>query len=360
MSLSVVIPNFNHAKWLPRSVNALLKQSEPADEIIIVDDASTDNSISVIERLAREHTSIRLIRHETNLGAVTAMTTGFAAAKSEFVFFSAADDFILPGLLQRALAALREYPQAALFCAGVVMVDPEDNILAFRPFTEPARTARYVTPHEVSRLILTSDNWIVGPSVIYRSKRLLAIGGFDAALGSFCDGIVVRNLALLHGFYFDPEILAVCMVYPQSFSARSALSAIKSRALIDIVRERGVRTLPEDIRGRYSDLIARRLRFSMSRLSLVFTDSDPSADGVANVFGGSTIDRRVLSLLGQMSLVSRAAVLSWLFLRTRPFGVSSIIKSWWGHIWRDPSRRATASRLMAEMASTAKKDSKAN
>ena len=357
MLLSVVLPNFNHAKWLPRSVNALLSQSEPPDEIIIVDDASTDNSISVIEKLARDHKAIRLIRHATNLGAVTAMTTGFAAAKGEFVLFSAADDFVLPGLLQRALAALRKYPQAALFCAGVVMVDPQDKIVGFRPFTEPVWTARYVTPHEVRRLILTSDNWIIGPSVIYRRECLMAIGGFDPALGSFCDGIVVRNLALLHGFYFDPDILAICMVYPQSFSASSALSATKSRALIDIARERGVQALPEDIRDRYRDLIARRLRFSMSRLSLLFANGDPCADGVEDVFGGSATDRRVLQLLGRIPFVNPAATLSWMFLRARPFGVWSIITSWWRHMRRDPSRRAIASLLLAEMTSTASKKS---
>src|SRR5262245_47253467 len=137
MSLSVVMPNFNHAKWLPRALHALLEQNAPPDEIIIVDDASTDNSISVIEKLASKHASIRLLRHETNLGAVAAMTTGFATAQGEFVLFSAADDFILPGLLQRAIAALREYPEAALFSAGAVALDPESKILGFRPFTEP-------------------------------------------------------------------------------------------------------------------------------------------------------------------------------------------------------------------------------
>ena len=351
MPLSVVMPNFNHAKWLPRSVNALLAQSEPAAEIIIVDDASTDDSVPVIKELVRQHPSIRLIRHDTNLGAAAAMNTGFAAAKGEFVLFSAADDFTLPGLVQRALAALHEYPQAALFCAGAVMVDRDDNILAFRPFTEPARTARFVTPHEVAKLVLTSDNWIVGPTVIYRGDRLSAMGGFDIALGSFCDGIIVRNLALLDGFYFDPDILAAYMAYPQSFSARSALSAAKSRALIDIAREHSLRIFPDEIRNRYGDLVVRRLRFSMSRLTFVLADDDSAADNVADVFGGTALDRRVLRLLGRLPPVGRAVILVWLFLRTRPFGVRSTIKSWWNHARRDPSRRAAASRLIAQMAS---------
>jgi hypothetical protein len=177
----------------------------------------------------------------------------------------------------------------------------------------------------------------------------LATGGFDAALGSFCDGIVVRNLALRHGFYFDPDILAAFMVYPQSFSASSALSASKTRALIDIARERGVQVFPEDVRDHYSDLIARRLRFNMSCLSLVFDEGNPDADGVSNVFGGSAIDRHILRLLVGIPYVNRVAVLSWMFFRTRPFGTWSTVKSWWNHIRRDPARRAQVSHLIADM-----------
>lgn len=349
MSLSVVMPNYNHAKWLPRAVNALIEQSKPPDEIIIIDDASTDNSVSVIKTLSNGNPSIRLMRHEVNLGAVAAMTTGLTAAQGEFVLFSAADDFVLPGLLERAITALREHPPAALFCAGAVVIDPKANILDFRPFTEPAQIARYVSPEEVRKLILFSDNWIIGPTVVYRRDRLLATGGFDAALGSFCDGIVVRNLALRHGFYFDPDILAAFMVYPQSFSASSALSASKTHALIDIARERGVQVFPEDVRDHYSDLLTRRLRFNMSRLSLEFDKGHPDADGVSNVFGGSAIDRRTLRILMQLPFVNRVAVLGWMFFRSRPFGTWSTVKSWWNHVRRDPARRTQISRLMTEM-----------
>ena len=347
MSLSAVIPNFNHAKWLPRSINALLHQSVPPSEIIIVDDGSTDDSISVIEKLVREHGSIRLIRHEKNSGAVAAINTGLAVASGEFVFFAAADDFVLPELTERAVTALRAYPQAGLFCGGVVMVDPDDRIVSFRPFTEPARTARYVSPQEVRKLILTSDNWIVGPTVVYRRELLLAIGGFDAQLASFADGIIVRNLALLHGFYFDPDILAGCTVYPQSFSAGYALSANKSRTLIDVVRERVAQVFPEDICGAYSELLARRLRFAASRLSLLYDAGNPSADGVSSVFGGSAIDRRMLWLLGRLPFINRTAMLGWMFIRTRPFGVWSVINSWWNHRLHDPARRIAIGRFLA-------------
>jgi glycosyltransferase involved in cell wall biosynthesis len=355
MSVSVIMPNFNHAKWLPRAVQSLLTQSEPPQEIIIVDDASTDNSVSVIEWLASKHPSIRLVRHKKNLGVVAGMISGFAAAKGEFAFSTASDDFYFPELLKRATAALRANPQAGLFCAGVVMVDSENNILGFRPFAEPSQTARYMSPLDVRKLILNSDNWILGTTVIYRREHLLATSGFDTSLGSFSDGLVVRNLALRHGFYFDPEILAAWMVYPESFSASSALSATKTRALIDSVRQRSVQIFPEDIGDRYSDLIARRLRFSMSRLSLVYAGKQSSTDGALTVFGDNPTDQRVLRILARVPFVNRTAMLGWMFLRTRPFSLRSVVKSWWNHFRLDSSRRTRVSSIMAEMSAALKK-----
>src|SRR5262245_27676203 len=64
--LSVVIPNYNHAPYLPRCLGALLSQSVLPREIIVLDDASTDNSVAVVKCLAGRSPLIRLVRNEQN------------------------------------------------------------------------------------------------------------------------------------------------------------------------------------------------------------------------------------------------------------------------------------------------------
>src|ERR1700677_4302933 len=76
MSLSVILPNYNHAKLIPRALYAFLNQTPPAEEIIVIDDGSTDDSVKVIEEFARRHRSIRLIRHPANRGIVAAVKSG--------------------------------------------------------------------------------------------------------------------------------------------------------------------------------------------------------------------------------------------------------------------------------------------
>src|ERR1700739_2587645 len=76
ISLSVILPNYNHAKLIPRALRAFLNQTPPAREIIVIDDGSTDDSVKVIEEFAQCHHSIRFVRHATNRGIIAAVQSG--------------------------------------------------------------------------------------------------------------------------------------------------------------------------------------------------------------------------------------------------------------------------------------------
>src|SRR5580700_3223037 len=103
MSLSVILPNYNHGKLVARALHALATQQPAASEIIVVDDGSTDDSVKVIEALQRRYGTIQLIRNQTNQGIVASVKTALAIASGEYLLFAGSDDFILPGLFGRAL-----------------------------------------------------------------------------------------------------------------------------------------------------------------------------------------------------------------------------------------------------------------
>ena len=66
--LSVVTPNYNHGHLIGRAIEAVLSQSRCPDEYLILDDASTDNSLEIIEHYASRHPFIRVLRNKQNLG----------------------------------------------------------------------------------------------------------------------------------------------------------------------------------------------------------------------------------------------------------------------------------------------------
>jgi len=80
-TLSVIIPNYNHGKYLPACLNAILRQSVTPLEVIILDDCSTDNSVEVVERFAAEDPIFRLIRNPKNLGVMPNVNKGVDLAR---------------------------------------------------------------------------------------------------------------------------------------------------------------------------------------------------------------------------------------------------------------------------------------
>src|ERR1700674_5961017 len=93
--LSVVLPNYNHARLVGRALAALLGQKRVADEIIVIDDGSTDDSVRVIDGIAAGAPAIRVLHNANNIGVIATLQRGLEAARGKYVYFAAADDWIL-------------------------------------------------------------------------------------------------------------------------------------------------------------------------------------------------------------------------------------------------------------------------
>lgn len=350
MPVSVVLPNFNDAEVLPRALHALLAQSPAALEIIVVDDGSSDESVSVIERFQARHPSIRLIRNGTNLGIVASVKRALEIARGEFLLCASSDDFVLPGLFKRARDSLSENPDAAFFCASVALVDSHDRITGIRPVTTPGLSRGHLSPDDVRRAIKSTDFWVIGTSTIYRRKLLAEIGYFDPALGSIGDVLANRLLAFRHGFCFDPAVLGVYNKSPASFSGRSALSVDNSRQVLAAAQAWMAAKLPEDVKVQHAKLFDRRMRFGLARLWIVWRDQKKlNVDAISDIAKFDNRDRAVLRFLaGLPLLLSSALVLAWMTLRLRPFGIAGMATAFWrAGIFRF-FRRKTIQRLIDE------------
>ncbi len=118
--LSIVLLNYNHARYIGEALQAILGQSYKPWEVIIVDDASTDNSIDVIEKFIRRDPTVRLLKNEHNMGVERSANRGLEYASGDYIFSAAADDKILPGLFEKSIRMLALYPQAGLCCSDAV------------------------------------------------------------------------------------------------------------------------------------------------------------------------------------------------------------------------------------------------
>lgn len=325
-SISVVVPNFNHGRFLDRSIGALLAQHRPPDEIIIIDDASTDDSRDRIRQLAAREPCIRTFFNERNLGVVASTNLGLAEARGHFVTFCAADDIVKPAFLQSALLRLAAHPRAALFCAEVSVV-AQDGVPAkavVRPAIRPSNEPHYFDPKETRRLLWQADHFIVTLTAVYRREALVTFGGFDPVLGSLADGYAARRLALEHGFFFEPRVLATWRISSSGLSRSLAAHPANLSNVLTAVADRitGDPVFPQW----YAAVHDRRLRFATCRLAL---RGDPADWAFVHRLGTRTpLDRAVVSNLSRLpARLGSLGALAWLTLRLRPYSLLRLVET---------------------------------
>ncbi len=206
--LSVILSNRNHARFLPAAIESLAAQTRPADEIIIIDDGSTDNSLAVINSyLARLH-GARLIVNKVNQGTIANMNEGTRIARGDLILFAAADDVYYPKLFETGVGLLEAFPKAGIFSAPADIVDEDGRNKGLLPTPFPLSAPGYLSPGEIARALMNDLSWFLGTTAIFRKDALLAAGGFLPELHSFADSYTSHVIGLTRGACFSPEALA--------------------------------------------------------------------------------------------------------------------------------------------------------
>ncbi|MBI4676449.1 MAG: glycosyltransferase family 2 protein [Elusimicrobia bacterium] len=237
-SISVVVPNYNHARYLGESLDAIARQSTPPLEVLVVDDASTDDSVAVIESFVRRYPFITLLRHEVNQGVFGALRTGWRRCRGDYVSFIAADDVVRPGLFEKCLSLLARHPQAGL-CSSmgrILSADGRDLGPYHTPIPSPRE--RYINPSEFIAAYLRHGNWVLGYSAIYRSAVVAESGVFEPGsdLRWHFDAYKVFYAGAKYGACFIPEPLVLWRRLEDSWGFRSLTHAGLSGALEHVQR----------------------------------------------------------------------------------------------------------------------------
>lgn len=113
--LSVIIPTYNVEKYIVECVDSLLRQVKAPNEIIIVNDGSTDGTLALIEQNYAHLSQVKVITIE-NGGLGNARDTGIALAQGEFLFFCDPDDVVVDGLVAELASVVEKHPRTDLFC----------------------------------------------------------------------------------------------------------------------------------------------------------------------------------------------------------------------------------------------------
>lgn len=208
--VSVVVPSYNHARYLRQCIDSVLAQDHADLELIVVDDGSTDGSIELLQAYG---TRLRLIRQQGGRQA-RARNLALAVATGELVAFLDSDDRWLPGRISSAVATLAARPEAAVAWGDYRTIDDDGRVLA---------QARWTDPGGDFARVLIAGNPICNGTATVRRAVLDQIGGFDERVPRVCDGAAWYQIAARgHRFAHVDQLVLDYRLHPGNDSARFA------------------------------------------------------------------------------------------------------------------------------------------
>jgi glycosyltransferase involved in cell wall biosynthesis len=102
-SIDVIVPNYQYGRFLRECVSSILSQGIADTRVVIIDNASTDDSVAVARRLASEDHRVEVVEHQKNLGHLTSFNEGIDRARADYFMILCSDDMLAPGSLRRAI-----------------------------------------------------------------------------------------------------------------------------------------------------------------------------------------------------------------------------------------------------------------
>jgi hypothetical protein len=238
ITVSVLLCNYNDARFLPDSLGAICNQTRLPEELIVLDDGSTDNSLEIIEGFARRHPFIRVLKNEVNRGLLFSINRALKEARCDFVVWAAADDRLMPNFVERNTQCLRKYPTAGIsFSRLAVFRDGSDEIL---PYTEAnhgiafdlGTESQFLSPTDLRERLQRSYLWISANAVMANRTALMRAGGFDPELRWHADYFGFWVVALRHGACAIPETLALMRQRGQTYSSTGMARRKDQRATL--------------------------------------------------------------------------------------------------------------------------------
>jgi glycosyltransferase involved in cell wall biosynthesis len=195
--ISVTIPVFNRAHLVGRTIESVLKQSFSDFEILVVDDASQDNTVEVIRQYAEQDSRIRLVINPKNLGLTRNWNKCLELADGPLVQVMQSDDLIDADYLQMVSDVFEQQPSVGIVAASCRYIDSEDQV--FHPGTGvPDQLFR---AGDEAALAFLSGGYPHFSSVVFRRVCYEKLGGFDEKIWHGPDMELDVRIAAHYDYY---------------------------------------------------------------------------------------------------------------------------------------------------------------
>ncbi len=230
-TVDIAIPCYRYGNFLRQCVESVLSQENVSVRVLIIDDASPDNSAEVGAELARQYKNVEFRRHKANKGHIATYNEGIEWASADLFLLLSADDYLLPGALGAAADLMATTPSISFVFSDALMLFDDGTTQSCGPFPQiPATRTSVLSSFEFIRA-MKGRNIVPTATAIVRTRAQKRVGGYSKELPHAGDMAMWLRLAAEGDVGFVNSHQAIYRMHAQNMSR----SYIPSR-LPDVVQ----------------------------------------------------------------------------------------------------------------------------
>jgi glycosyltransferase involved in cell wall biosynthesis len=219
--VSIILPSYNYARYLDERIQSLLNQTYTDFELVIVDDASTDNSVEIIQQYEKSDPRVKTHLFSANSGLpYKRWNDGAEMASGDYILFAGADDSCAPNMLERLVEKVKEHPSAGIaYCQSLEIDSNGKTIGSMKRSTDLLSKEKWATDYfetgknECNYIVV--QNTIPNASAVLIKKTIFhALGGFDENLKVGADWMLWSKILLASDIVFIADPLNYFRIHP--------------------------------------------------------------------------------------------------------------------------------------------------
>lgn len=247
MKISVVIPTYNREKTIQNTLESVLRQTCLPHEIIVVDDCSTDHTVTLVKKMKQKSKLLRLICLKRNQGAQVARNVGIKAAEGDWIAFLDSDDEWAQNKLELCQNAYCEHPEYDVYFSDYYL--KEKNKIRYKKCSMPNREGDYFES-------ILFGSKVLFPTMVVKKQALKSINYLDERVVAYQEWDTNIRLAQNHRYYYINKPLCIYILHDGETISKDYRRAAKGYKYIiinngDLFLDKGIKGLNHYLVGMY-------------------------------------------------------------------------------------------------------------
>ena len=235
MKISLVVINYNYSSFLTECLQSIKNQTVLPDEVILIDDASTDNSFKIMKAFCKENKRYKCYQNKHNLGVCKTFDKGVENSIGNYIIGLASDDLLLPKFIEKNIEAYNKFPGCGIYSSHFATFFNENPNEVLQPH-------RSYDPKEIEKLdsqyllkqMRSKKFWPSSPAMVSR-EEFMKLGGFDSSTMKYSDLVLYVIVSLQKGLCYIPEVIRLTREHEKQFS-RNLTSKQEQKSILGVMK----------------------------------------------------------------------------------------------------------------------------